>query len=83
MNFNPSGPPFFRDQIDGLVEKTRGNCFLVEAEASRLWPMVSEHCLKNFFKRIRRRRGEQPPRIPVLSTKDKDQPPKKYPIFVF
>ena len=25
-----------------------------EAEASRLWPMVSEHCLKNFFKRIRR-----------------------------
>ncbi|CAK8990853.1 Uncharacterized protein SCF082_LOCUS2412 [Durusdinium trenchii] len=25
-----------------------------EVEASRLWPMVSEHCLKNFFKRIRR-----------------------------
>ena len=27
---------------------------LLEAEAGKLWPTVSEHCLYNFFKRVRR-----------------------------
>ena len=47
----------FKARHDGHWRQCRER-LQTEAEAGKLWPTVSEHCLYNFFKRVRRPAGQ-------------------------
>ena len=84
---NPSGPPFFCDQIDGLVEKTRWLFVWLRQRLagfgrwcrSIAWRISSREYAGDGGAAINELMREQPPRILVLSLKTRINPRESTP----